>query len=73
MSNQDSNRIISLKEIISLDTDELNQPLEQCKNIDSIVEHYLKLSDILHLDNKSGGKKERAEQTIKIILALSGK
>ena len=58
------------RSIIDESVDPLNDPLEAVTTIRQTIEIYLGHSDRFHLDNTSGGDKERQEQFNKFIITL---
>lgn len=51
--------------------DKLNAPFSRLSTIKEATSIYLAHGDAFHIDQTSGGERERAEQTIKLILALA--
>ena len=55
---------------INLDFDDLNGPFKRATTIPEVTKLYLEKADFFHVDQSSGGDRERAEQFIKFLVAL---
>lgn len=51
-------------------TDILNDPFEKISTLNEVTELYLATGDAFHVDQTSGGDRERVEQIIKFLVTL---
>ena len=57
--------------LIDPDRDDLNEQFERVKALEEVTTLYLKKADLFHIDQTSGGKREKTEQFIKLLVALA--
>ena len=63
--------VSSNKPLIDPEVDDLNKPFERVQTLEEVIRLYLKKADSFHIDQTSGGKRERTEQFIKFLVTLA--